>query len=110
MNLDKIVEEMIKQAQERGEFDNLPGKGKPIDLTEYFEMPEEVRVAQTMLKNAGMTSREVDLLKEIAGLRQALAALGDEKKKEEIKKQIQQKQIEFSLMLERQRKSRNVHK
>lgn len=35
MNLDKIVEEMIKKAQERGEFDNLPSKGKPIDLTEY---------------------------------------------------------------------------
>ena len=63
MNLDKIVEEMIKKAQERGEFDDLPGKGKPIDLTEYFEMPEEVRVAQAMLKNAGMAPREVDLLK-----------------------------------------------
>ena len=106
MNLDKIVEEMIKKAQERGEFDNLPGKGKPIDLTEYFEMPEEVRVAQMMLKNAGMTSREVDLLKEIAQLKQALARLVDEKKKAGIQKQIQEKQIEFSLMLERQKKQR----
>lgn len=41
---------MIKKAQERGEFDNLQGKGKPIDLTEYFEMPEDIRVAQSMLK------------------------------------------------------------
>ena len=90
MNLDKIVEEMIKKAQERGEFDNLPGKGKPIDLTEYFEMPEEVRVAQAMLKNAGMTSREVDLLKEIAELKQILVAILDETKK----------QFEFSLMME----------
>ena len=110
MNLDKIVEEMIKKAQERGEFDNLPGKGKPIDLTEYFEMPEDVRVARTMLKNAGMTAREVDLLKEIAELRQILAALTNEEKKPEIQKKIQEKQIEFSLMLERQKKSRNVHK
>jgi uncharacterized protein YutE (UPF0331/DUF86 family) len=106
MNLDKIVEEMIKKAQERGEFDNLPGKGKPIDLTEYFEMPEEVRVAQAMLKDAGMAPREVDLLKEIAGLRQVLARVVDEKKKVEIQKQIQEKQIEFSLMLERQKKQR----
>lgn len=105
MNLDKIVEEMIKKAQERGEFDDLPGKGKPIDLTEYFEMPEEVRVAQVMLKNAGMAPREVDLLKEIAGLRQILAKVVDEKKAE-IQKQIQEKQIEFSLMLERQKKQR----
>ena len=106
MNLDKIVEEMIKKAQERGEFDNLPGKGKPIDLTEYFEMPEEVRVAQAMLKNAGMTSREVDLLKEIAELKQMLTKVVDDKKKAEIQKQIQEKQIEFSLMVERQKRQR----
>jgi hypothetical protein len=106
MNLDKIVEEMIKKAQERGEFDNLPGKGKPIDLTEYFEMPEDVRVAQSMLKNAGMKSREVDLLKEIAELRQALTKVADEKKKQEIQKQIQEKQIEFGLMMERQKRQR----
>ena len=72
MNLEKIVEEMIKKAQERGEFDNLPGKGKPIDLTEYFEMPEDVRVAQSMLKNADMTLREVNLFNEIEELRKCL--------------------------------------
>jgi len=106
MNLDKLVEEMIKLAQERGEFDNLPGKGKHVDLTEYFEMPEDVRVAQSVLKNAGMTSREVELLKEIAGLRQILVKVVDEKKKQEIQKQIQEKQIEFNLMMERQKRQR----
>jgi len=106
MNLDKIVEEIIKKAQERGEFDNLPGKGKPIDLSSYFETPEEVRVAYSMLKNAGMTSREVDLLKEIAELKQVFAALVDEKKKQGIQKQIQEKQIEFGLMMERQKRQR----
>jgi len=106
MNLDKLVEEMIKQAQERGEFDNLPGKGQPIDLTEYFEMLEDVRVAQSVLKNAGMTSREVELLKEIAELRQVLAKVADEKKRHKIQKQIQEKQIEFNLMIERQKRQR----
>jgi predicted TIM-barrel fold metal-dependent hydrolase len=106
MSFDKIVEALIKEAQERGEFDNLPGKGKPIDLTEYFEAPEEIRVAQSVLKNAGMTSPEVQLLKEVAELRRVLAAVMDETRKEEIRKQIQQKQIEFSLMMERQKKSK----
>jgi hypothetical protein len=105
MALDRIVEALIKEAQERGEFDNLPGKGKPIDLTSYFETPEEIRVAQTLLKNAGMTSPEVQLLKEIAERRQLLAALQDEKKKAEVQKQIQQKQIEFNLKMERQKKN-----
>ncbi len=106
MNFDKLVEAMIKEAQERGEFDNLPGKGKPIDLTAYFDTPEDIRVAQSVLKNAGMTSREVDLLKEIAGLKQILSGLLDEKKKKEIQKEIEKKQIEFSLMMESQRRQR----
>ena len=104
MSLDKIVEALIKEAQERGEFDNLPGKGKPIDLTKYFEAPEENRVAQSVLKNAGMTSPEVQLLKEIAELRQILGAVGNEKKQQEIQKRIQEKQIEFNLMVERQKR------
>ncbi|HLO17778.1 MAG TPA: DUF1992 domain-containing protein, partial [Anaerolineales bacterium] len=95
---------------ERGEFDNLPGKGKPIDLTEYFETPEEVRLAHSVLKNAGMTSREVDLLKEIAEMKQILAAVLDEKKKQEIEKQIRQKQMEFSLMMERQKREKRSKK
>jgi len=106
LNLDKIVEEAIKKAQERGELDNLPGKGKPIDLTEYFETPEDVRVAQSMLKNAGMTPREVDLLKEVAALKELLAHVVNENKRQEIQKQIREKQIEFSLMMERQKKQR----
>ena len=106
MNFDKLVESLIKEAQERGDFDNLPGKGKPIDLTAYFDTPEDVRMAYSVLKNAGMNSREVDLLKEIAELKQILPALLDGKKKNEIQKEIEKKQIEFSLMIERQRRQR----
>jgi Domain of unknown function (DUF1992) len=106
MNFDKLVESIIKEAQERGDFDNLPGKGKPIDLSAYFESPEDTRMAYSILRNAGMNSREVDLLKEITELKQILPALRDEKKKKEISKEIEKKQIEFSLMIERQKHQR----
>lgn len=106
MSFDKIVEELIKEAQERGDFDNLPGKGKPIDLSAYFDTPEDVRVAQSVLKNAGFASREMELLNEIVRLKQTLASLDDEKQKKEIQKQIQEKQIEFNLTMERQRRQR----
>ena len=108
MSFDKLVEALIKEAQERGEFDNLPGKGKPIDLSTYFETPEDVRVAQSVLKNAGIASPAVQLLKEIAALKQLLGKTPDEKKKQEIHKQIRDKQIEFDLMLERQRRQRRA--
>ena len=74
MSFDKIVEDIIQEAMERGDFDNLPGKGKPIDLTAYFEMPEKVRMAYSVLKRAGMTAPEVVLLKEIAELKQVWEA------------------------------------
>ena len=106
MSFDRIVEALIKEAMERGEFDNLPGKGKPIDLTEYFETPEDLRLANLVLKNAAMTSREVDLLNEIAQLKQILAAIVDEKKKQDVEQQIRQKQLEFSLLMERQKRER----
>jgi len=104
MSFDQIVEALIREAQARGEFDNLSGKGKPIELTSYFETPEDVRVAQSVLKNAGMQSPEVDLLKEIAGLKQLVASVEDEKNKKELERQIQEKQIEFNMMMERRKR------
>ena len=35
MPFDKSIEAIIREAMERGEFDDLPGKGKPIDLSAY---------------------------------------------------------------------------
>ncbi len=104
MPFEKTVEKIIREAMERGEFDNLPGKGKPIDLTAYFDTPEEVRLAYSILKNAGILPREAELLKEIAELKQMESALVEEKRRSEIRKQIEKKQIEFSLMMERNRR------
>jgi hypothetical protein len=50
MSLEKSVEAIIKEAQARGDFDNLKGKGKQIDLSAYFETPEDVSMAYSMLK------------------------------------------------------------
>jgi hypothetical protein len=44
------IDEIIRQAMQRGDFDNLPQKGKKLSLDEYFELPEEVRVGYTCLK------------------------------------------------------------
>jgi hypothetical protein len=71
---------MIKEEMERGELEKLPGQGRRIDLTPCFEIPEEVRLANSVLRESGMTSRKLDLLKEIADLQGVLAAVLDEKK------------------------------
>ena len=104
MSFDKIVETLIREAQARGEFDNLPGKGKPIDLTEYFNSPEDVRVAQAMLKNAGMVPVEIELLQDIAALKETLAVTSDGPEKDKVRKSLKEKQLEFNLLLERRKR------
>ena len=104
MSFDEAIETQIKEAQARGEFDNLPGKGKPLDLTEYFNTPEDVRVAQAMLKNAGMVPVEIELLQEIAALKELLAITSDESEKDKIQKSLKDKQLQFNLLLERRKR------
>ena len=86
MSFEKIVEAAIKEAMERGEFENLAGQGKPIDLSEYFNTPEDIRVAQSLLKNAGMVSIEIDHLQQIAALKELLAAETNEVKRQTLRK------------------------
>ena len=44
MSLESSTEETIRKAIERGEFDNLKGQGKPLDLTAYFNTREDLRM------------------------------------------------------------------
>jgi len=104
MSFDRVVESVIQEAMARGEFDDLPGRGKPIDLTEYFNTPEDVRVAQSMLKNAGMVPVEIELLQEIAALKEMLYALIDENEKDKKRKLLEEKQLQFNLLLERRKR------
>lgn len=106
MNFEKLVEAAIREAQERGDFDNLKGSGKPIDLSAYFETPEELRTAYSLLKNAGMAPAEVDLLGEIAALKEKLSAVQKEEDHTRIQKMIREKQMQFNILLERQKRGR----
>ena len=53
----KIAEQKIREAQERGEFDNLPGRGRPLELDDDAGVPDDMRMAYKILKNAGVVPR-----------------------------------------------------
>jgi hypothetical protein len=64
--IDKVAEEKIKQAVEKGELQNLPGEGRPLQLDDDLQVPAELRAGYRLLKNAGYIPPEVTLRKEIA--------------------------------------------
>ena len=62
---ESLIDQKIREAMERGEFDDLPGKGAPIDLSENpFEDPE-LRMAHRMLRNAGFAPSWIEERKDI---------------------------------------------
>ncbi len=103
MSLDRVVEEIIQAAMARGEFDNLPGQGKPLNLEAYFALPEDERMAITMLRNAGYAPEEIQLLRDIDELKQKLAAAGDEESRRAISKKMDDKMLAYNILLDRRR-------
>jgi hypothetical protein len=66
-----IVEERIKKARKKGEFENLPGKGKPIRFDDP-NLPDDLRMAHKILKNAGFLPPEIEVRKQISRTRELL--------------------------------------
>src|SRR3954471_15880318 len=71
---DSIAEKKIAEAIERGEFKDLPGEGKPLELDDDAHVPEDLRVAYRILKNAGYVPPEVQNLREVGELERLVEA------------------------------------
>jgi hypothetical protein len=78
---DKLVEERIRRAQLRGDFDKLSGSGKPLNLCDDANIPEDLRLAYKILKNADMIPPEIELKKEILRTEDLLQGMSDEAEK-----------------------------
>ncbi len=67
------VEEQIREAQERGDFSNLPGAGKPLHLDDETYMGDKA-LGYHLLKNNGFAPTEVELAREIRAEQQRAEA------------------------------------
>jgi hypothetical protein len=109
-----IAERQIRDSIERGEFDNLPGMGKPINLDEDAHIPPEMRAAVRLMRNAGARpdwmELEIELTKEkavIAALRERgtanIAKSSDPEARERmqlrLKENLKEQMREFNTML-----------
>jgi hypothetical protein len=106
MSLSKFIEEQIRKAMDAGEFDNLEGKGKPLNLNDYFNTPEDVRMGYSVLKSAKILPEEVDRLKEIGELKEKIKTLTDEDEKRKWTKILNEKTLAFDLLMERNKRKK----
>src|SRR5262245_48465845 len=78
LTLDAIAERRIREAQERGEFDDLPGAGAPLEPEDTALVPEELRAAYRILKNSGFLPPELQVYREIREVEQLLQRVVDD--------------------------------
>lgn len=73
--IDQLVEQHIREAQEKGELSNLPGEGAPLHLEDDSGVPVELRTAYCLLKNAGYLPPELEMRREALELNDLISEL-----------------------------------
>jgi hypothetical protein len=106
--IERLAEQRIQEAQRKGEFENLPGKGKPLELAEYSSLPEDLRMAYHLLKNANVLPPEAELLKDIHILEDLLKHVEDEGERKSLAKSLQWKMLHLDMLKRRSLELRSV--
>lgn len=99
-----LAERRILEALDNGEFDNLPGKGKPLPPDNLALVPADRRAAYKILRNSGQLPVEIDLKKEIAALEQALADCGPGDERSRLSRKLAEKTTMFHILMEKHRR------
>jgi hypothetical protein len=96
-----IVEQRIRKAQQDGKFDQLPGEGRPLQLEDDSGVPEDLRLAYKILRNADCLPPELAEKKEIRRMEDMLARVPDEEEKYRLIKKINYKIMKLNIVRKR---------
>jgi len=86
--LEDPVEARIQEAMAEGVFDNLPGKGKPLNIAKYMAVPEHLRTAYHVLRNAGYLPEEVRLKRDMEELKEQIRQCRSDPEKKKLVKEL----------------------
>ena len=64
------IDRQIRKAMEDGEFDNLPGEGKPLNIEEDENTPDAMRLAFKILKDNDLAPAWIMQGKDLIGCAQ----------------------------------------
>ncbi|SEO49500.1 DnaJ family domain-containing protein [Aquisalimonas asiatica] len=89
--LDQLAEQRIAEARDRGELSDLPGEGARQVLDDDSLVPEHLRAAYRVLRNAGYLPPEVQTLRDIERVEDLIAQLplDDEPGRERAQRRLQ---------------------
>lgn len=94
-----LSEDRIKKAYEDGEFSQLPGFGKPLKMEDLSSIPEELRMAYKLLKNAGFTEEESYLRREIITVEDLINKCENPNEKENLQKNLNERLIRINQLM-----------
>jgi hypothetical protein len=99
--LERIAEEKIREALARGELDSQHLAGKPLPLESNGLVPEDLRIAHKLLKDAGYLPPEMELQKEIVNLKDLLASVGEQPERARLARRINDLVLRLNLLTKR---------
>ena len=99
--IDDIIGGWVREAEKSGEVKNLPGYGKPLDLDDDRHVPPRYRMAFRMLKNAGYTPPEVEMIKRVAQIRAELESEPSGTKRQSLQTELRETQQKLDVALDK---------
>ena len=104
--IDEHIAQRLRESQASGELQSAPSWGKPLELADGFEQtPEELRLAFKALKDSGFVPPEVEVMKQIAALRECISEEPDSPDAEAMRLRLSELQQHLALRLEKLRGS-----
>lgn len=103
----RIAEEKIKKGYQDGEFEQFPGKGKPLQLEDDSSIPEDLRMAYRIFKNAGYSTDENEIRKELMTIEDLIKSSTDKEERESLMKDMSKKLLQYNALLSKRRVATN---
>ncbi len=106
-----IAENKIREAILKGEFEDLPGQGKPLQIDDLSRVPDDLRASYILLKNAGVLPEEMQLQKEIVNLQNLINCCNEDQTDageiNALRKRLTEKMLRYDMIMEKRKAGSN---
>ncbi|WP_078549923.1 DnaJ family domain-containing protein [Litchfieldia alkalitelluris] len=100
-------EDKIRRAYEDGEFNDLPGLGEKLKLEDLSAIPQELRMAYKMMKNAGIINEETELRKELLTIEDLIDKCQDDGQRAQLQGKLTQKKLRLNQVMKTRKSNSN---